>query len=952
MPHIPQQIDAPKSWDDFENLCCALFQQEWANPTVQRYGRGGQAQQGVDIFGQNLNEGDRWYGVQCKLKDGNLGGKLTKAEIDKEVAKADAFATPLTGLIIATTAPVDSALQDHCAALTGARAAAGLCSVSLYGWGHIEAMVRRYEAIYRQFFPRHFEKAQPQRTYLPQALQLSAYFADPENHLATLRQQLLGQGRAALLAKTTVQGMGGVGKTQLALKYFDDYADQYHGAWWFRAENEAGLQGDCALFCEKQGIGVAQNETPAGAVKNWLANQQESWLLVYDNAEDAKMVQPLLPQRGKHHVVLTSRNPHWDGLQTLPLGTWTEPQGAEFLSARLGGMASDDPDLLALSKALDGLPLALEQACAYISHHHLPVAEYIADLKQQETAIALLQVAESALCAHSVLATLTIAVTTLSRAAQDLLTLCSWYAAEPIPLYLFTEKVEKLPTSLRSAVQDKQLWRDTLLELTQYALCQRSTVVLKDDAGNGTEQVECLTFHRLTQAAARVGSGGKASLLLLTVPDDIKEPSHWPRCKAVLAHVLHWHESGRMEPDAELHFGWLLDRVASYLQFGPALYHTALALFLRALAIAEKVQGLEHPETGTRLNNLALLYDTMGQYDHALPLYLRALAIAEKAQGPEHPDTGTQLNNLAGLYQAMGQYDQALPLYLRALAIAEKAQGADHPDTGISLNNLAGLYRAMGQYDHALPLYLRALAIAEKAQGPEHPETGTRLNNLAGLYRAMGQYDHALPLYLRALAIAEKAQGPEHPTTGTRLNNLALLYRAMGRYDHALPLFLRALAIAEKAQGPEHPDTGTSLNNLALLYDTMGQYDQALPLYLRALAIAEKVQGPENTATGTHLNNLAGLYYALGQYDQALPLYLRALAIAEKAQGPEHPTTGTRLNNLAGLYYAMGQYDQALPLYLRALAIAEKILGSTHPNTIQFNANLAALRDAMRQQRP
>jgi tetratricopeptide (TPR) repeat protein len=826
MPHIPQQIDAPKSWDDFENLCCALFQHEWANQSAQRYGRSGQAQQGIDILGQNFNDDGHWYGVQCKLKDGNRGGKLTTTEIDEQVAKVDVFATrvggiKLAGFVIATTAPVDVALQNHCAKLTIKRHTTGLCSVALYGWEHIEGMIRRNEAIHRQFFSHHFELIHPQRTYQPQELQLSAYFADPENHLATLRQQLLGKGSAALVAKTTVQGMGGVGKTQLALKYFADYADQYHGAWWFRAENEAGLQGDCALFCEKQGIGVAQNETPAGAVKNWLQNQHESWLLVYDNAEDAEMVQFLLPQRGKHHIVLTSRNPHWDGLQTLPLGTWTEAQGAKFLRARLGSMASTDADLRALSKALAGLPLALEQACAYICKTKLPIAKYLEALAQQTPH--LLQRKDSTQCANSVLATLGLAFAKLNPAAQELLTLCSWYAAEPIPMYLFTEQPAKLPEALRTAVQDELQWIDTVTELTQYALCQRSTVVLKDDAGNGTEQVECLTFHRLTQAAARLGSSGKASLLLLTVPGATGEPSHWPRCKAVLAHVLHWHESGRVEPDTELHFCWLLSQMAAYLQYGPALYRAALALSQRALAIAEKAQGPEHPDTGTFLNNLAGLYKTMGQYDQALPLYLRALAIAEKAQGPEHPEPGTRLNNLAGLYHAMGQYDQALPLYLRALAIAEKAQGPEHPETGTRLNNLAVLYKAMGQYDQALPLYLRALAITEKAKGPEHPETGTHLNNLATLYNAIGQYDQALPLFQRALAIAEKAQGPEHPKTGTRLNNLAMLYKAMGQYDHALPLYLRALAILEKILGSTHPNTIQLNANLAKLRDAMRQ---------------------------------------------------------------------------------------------------------------------------------
>lgn len=365
------------------------------------------------------------------------------------------------------------------------------------------------------------------------------------------------------------------------------------------------------------------------------------------------MVQFLLPQRGKHHIVLTSRNPHWDGLQTLSLGTWTEPQGAKFLRARLGSMASTDADLRALSKALDGLPLALEQACAYIRKTKLPIAKYLAALAQQAPHV--LQRKDSTQCANSVLATLGLAFDKLKPVAQELLTLCSWYAAEPIPMYLFTEQPGKLPEALSAAVQDEWKLRDTVTELTQYALCQRSTVVLKDDAGNGTEQVECLTFHRLTQAAARVGSSGKASLLLLSVPRDAEEPSHWPRCKVMLAHVLYWHESGWVEPDTELHFGWLLAQMAGYLECGPALYRTALALSQRALAIVEKAQGPEHPDTGTSLNNLALLYNTMGQYDQALPLSLRALAILEKILGSTHPNTIKLNANLAALRDAMRQ---------------------------------------------------------------------------------------------------------------------------------------------------------------------------------------------------------------------------------------------------------------------------------------------------------
>ncbi len=309
-------------------------------------------------------------------------------------------------------------------------------------------------------------------------------------------------------------------------------------------------------------------------------------------------------------------------------------------------------------------------------------------------------------------------------------------------------------------------------------------------------------------------------------------------------------------------------------------YPQALEKAQQVLPIAEKELGLEHPDTGTAVYNLAELHRAMGKYQKALPLYVRALAIAEQAQGPEHAATAIRLSRLAGLFQAMGDYQKALPLHARALAIAEKAQGPEHPHTAISLNNLANLYRAMGDYQKALPLFVRALAIGEKAPGPEHPYTGTYLNNLAALYRDMGEYQKALPLSVRALAIAEKAQGPEHPDTGTRLNNLADLYRAMGDYQKALPLFERAIAITEKAQGPEHPRTGMGLNNLAFLYRSMGEYQKALPLSVRALAIAEKAQGPEHPTTGARMNNLARLHFALAEHEKDLPLFLRSFAIA------------------------------------------------------------------------
>ncbi|TKB79113.1 MAG: tetratricopeptide repeat protein [Nitrospira sp.] len=362
-------------------------------------------------------------------------------------------------------------------------------------------------------------------------------------------------------------------------------------------------------------------------------------------------------------------------------------------------------------------------------------------------------------------------------------------------------------------------------------------------------------------------------------------------------------------------------------------YAQALPLYQRALTIYEKTLGIEHPKTAALLNNLANLHVRQGQYAQAQPLYEHALKIQERFLGPDHPDTAESLNNLAMLYRYQLQYVQAVPLAERALAVREKALGPDHSNTATSLHGLAALYKEQGQYAKALPLYQRALTIDEKTLGIEHPDTATLLNDLAELYRAQGQYAQALPLYQRALTIYENALGPDHPSTAALLNNFACLHRAQGQFVQAQPLAERALAIREQVLGAEHPDTTASLNNLAALYLEQGQYAQAQLLLERSLAINEKVRGLDHVQVATNLHNLAVLYEEQGAYAQARPLYERALAIYEKVQGSEHPSTAVILSGLAELYRVEGQYAQAKPLSERALAIYEKALGSEHPYT-------------------
>lgn len=381
-----------------------------------------------------------------------------------------------------------------------------------------------------------------------------------------------------------------------------------------------------------------------------------------------------------------------------------------------------------------------------------------------------------------------------------------------------------------------------------------------------------------------------------------------------------------------------------YTQIGA--YGQAEPLYLRSLAICEKVLGPEHPDTATVLSDLAGLYQQTGAYAKAEPLYQRALAIREKVQGPEHSETVESLSSLASLYYATGAYAKAEPLYQRALATREKVLGPEHPATATTLQDLGELYLASAAYAKAEPLLQRSLAIREKVLGPEQVATAASLDSLGRLYQASVQYAKAEPLLQRSLAIREKVLGREHPDTATALDNLGALYLATGAYAKAEPLYQRALAIDEKALGPGHPQTADTLHNLAELYFLTARYAQAESLYQRALAIHERALGRENPTTLVSLNNLAEVYQATGAYAKAEPLLQRALAIRKKVLGPEHPDVAQALNNLAGLYFETGAYPQAEDLYMQALAIRKKVLGPEHPDTAQVLNNLASLYDA------
>jgi Tfp pilus assembly protein PilF len=503
-----------------------------------------------------------------------------------------------------------------------------------------------------------------------------------------------------------------------------------------------------------------ERQRGAEAVRRWL-ERQPGWLLILDNVEDlVGVVKPFLPASGTGHVLIITRLQATGAIaQSMELEKMEPEEGALFLLRRAKVIAPDAP-LDAASEAdrklareiteeVAGLPLALDQAAAYIEETPSTPAKYLKLCRTEGAA------------------------------------LCAFLAPDAIPEEIFTQGGKELSEPLVQTAGNPLAWDAALEAAGRFRLVHRNVA-------NDT-----LSIHRLVQEVSkdamdaptrRVWTERVVQALSKVFPD--VEFQHWPQCERLIPHGI---VVGRLVENSGLDFeaaARLLSRSGQYL-IDRARYGEAEPLHRRALAILEKALGPDHPDTAIGLNNLALLYDNQGRYDEAEPLYQRALAIDERASGPDHPDTAIGLNNLAWLYDNQGRYGEAEPLYQRALAIDEKALGPYHHGTAADLNNLAALYWHQGRYGEAEPLCQRALAIDEKALGPDHPDTATNLNNLANLYDSLGRYEEAEPLYQRALAIREKALGPDHPSTVLSVDNYALFLRKRGRAAEAEKLEAR-----------------------------------------------------------------------------------------------------------------------------------------------------------------
>ncbi|KAF7536134.1 hypothetical protein G7054_g4775 [Neopestalotiopsis clavispora] len=625
-------------------------------------------------------------------------------------------------------------------------------------------------------------------------------FTGRKSELERLYQAL---SKADQTAKVAITGLGGVGKTQLALELIYRWKAEHKtcSIIWIPVTSKESLEVAYLNAARQLGIpGCDDKADVKRLVQEHLSRESAGqWLLVFDNADDMDMwidksapnsgrLIDYLPKSGRGSILFTTRDKKaavkFAGRNIIELSEMDEAGGEQLLRNYLvdPGHLGNQGDITALLTQLTCLPLAIVQAAVYINENGLGAREYLSLLEEKE---------------------------------EDVIDLLS------------------------EDFEDEGRYHDVKNPVATTWLISFEQVRQRDPlAADYLSFMACVDAKDIPQSLLPSGTSRKKEIEAIGT---LQGYSFIAKGAVMEARIT---QLGADHPRTLESVNKLAFMLASQGE-----YEEAEKMNRRALDGYEKALGEDHPETLISVEHLGHVLQYQGKYEEAEQICRRALNGNEKALGEDHPETLLSANNLGTILLDQGRYEEAEQMNRRALNGREKVLGKDHPDTLTSVDNLAGTLRDQGKYQEAEQMNRRALDGYEKALGKDHPDTLTSVHNLAIILWKKGNYEEGERMIRRALDGREKVLGKNHPGTLTSVDVLALVLRDLGKYEEAEQMNRRALDGYEKVLGKDHPDTLISADNLAALYQRQDRLEEANQFYLIALDGYRKVLGPAHPNT-------------------------------------------------------------------------------------------------------
>ncbi|KAH8723847.1 P-loop containing nucleoside triphosphate hydrolase protein [Phaeosphaeriaceae sp. PMI808] len=656
----------------------------------------------------------------------------------------------------------------------------------------------------------------------------------------------VAQRCAVPASRVALVGLGGVGKSQLAIEYAYRTRHQSPETWvfWVHASNAARFEQSFRDIADRVKI-AGRDKAQTNIVKlvhDWLHDKKRKWLLILDNVDDARFLldtqinrqgqadgsnnaaRPLrdyLPNCEGGSILITSRNKEAalklvEPRDVVPVDPMGNAQAQALLKTKLGTQG-DDGHVAELAAALEYMPLAIVQAAAYISQRapRCSIKWYLKKIQTSDAGKTSLLDYEAGLfrrdheAKNSIIITWHISFSYLQQtqpSAADLLSLMSFFDRQGIPEALLRhQNVDDASLMLKTNSLEDDI--ETL----------RNFRFISANADGATFEM-----HRLVQLAMRKWLTTNGSLeewkqkfiRILNRAFPTGEYENWATCQPLFPHVI---SAAALKPIREsslLKWARLLNHAAWYArQIGNTA--DAATLAEQSMEVRKKVLGLKDKDTLISMSHLALTYSDQGRWDTAEELQVQVLEIYKRKLGKDHPDTLISMSNLASTYSEQGRWDAAEELQVQVLKIRKRKLGKDHPKTLISMGNLASTYSEQGRWDAAEELEVQVLKIHKKKLGKDHPDTLISMSNLASTYSEQGRCDAAEELQVQVLEIHKRKLGKDHPDTLTSMSHLAYTWKSQGQDLEALKLMRKCVQLRQHKLGAHHPHTLGSVKELA-----------------------------------------------------------------------------------------------------------------------------------------
>jgi MinD-like ATPase involved in chromosome partitioning or flagellar assembly/tetratricopeptide (TPR) repeat protein len=766
----------------------------------------------------------------------------------------------------------------------------------------------------------------------------NATFTGRNDVLERLRDQLAGTSKAVVLP-LALYGYGGVGKTQVALEYAHRYMADYDVVWWVPSEQQELVNPAFADLATRLGLRVGDSMTDAAAAAREALRRGSPytrWLLIFDNADEPVDLESHFPG-GPGHVLVTSRNPAWSRVaEPLEIDVFARQESLEHLQRRVPKLTDDDADMVA--DALGDLPLAIEQAGAWLAETGTPAAEYVAELVTQSAAV--LALSQPIDYPTPVAVTWRLAFDRLheqSPAAARLLQLCAFFAPEPISLsLLYSDQMISSLVDLDPRLKERIILGQLIREIARYSLA-------KVDRGSNSIQV-----HRLIQAVIRSQMETQSEretamhevhrILIGARPrqGDTDDPENWGRYDWIWPH-LGPSEAHRCDEEETRQL--LIDRVRYLWKRGE--YDAALQFGHRLEAQWRERLGPDDRQTLYLRFHVANVLRSQGRYAEALQEDTDVLAKQQAVLSDYHPHTLQTAAAIAGDLRGLGQFRQALEMDQQTYDRFKELFGDDEPTTLSVANNLAVDLRLVGDCYQALEFDQDTLNRRQSVLGPNHPYSLHSASMLARDMREAGDFTGSAELLRETYTRYRAVLGEDVVDTLRTAKSLAVSLRKIGDFEGGYRLTQETRQKYVQNYAPEHPDALACQLNLACDLSAREDKAAAHTVASEVYQVYQRTLGLRHPFTLAAANNISTYLRGIGSVQEAMILAESTFRALRENLGDNHPYTLSGAISLSNCLHDMGQFSAAEDLQRETISALRKTLGELHPDALACQNNLA-----------